>query len=298
MRIAAIDIGSNAIRLAIAEEDEIIKKIRIPLRLGAEAFSPSKTFSSSTIELASEVFESIADILKKENVSRYKAYATSAYRDAKNSDELAKAVFLKSGLKIEKISGELEAKIILGSVLHSMELDKKKDYLLFDLGGGSLELSKIEEGQIIGSKSFDLGTVRLMNYKRSVNGDKEAIAKKFLQTQNGIKSFMDNHILESKNLNIIGTGGNFRRILKLRNLHIKKEKEYFNEDELFYIKDELEKLSYLERIKKFELRPDRADVIIPAMEIIGMVIDTLPVKRIYSPRTGLINGILDQILDK
>ena len=294
MKIAAIDIGSNAIRFVLAEDEQILRKIRIPLRLGAEAFGPLRRFSNETIDLSVEVFKSMAQILKDEKVTKYKAIATSAFRDSENSKLFSDRILKETGLIIEEVSGELEAQMILNSILKTMDLESKKDYLLFDLGGGSLELSKVEEGVIIGSKSFDLGTVRLLNLMKSEENEKNYLN----QIKKEIRSFLDENIYNSKQLNIIGTGGNFRRVLKLRNEAENKVKDYFTFEEVTALKKEMKGLTFLERIKEYELRPDRADIIIPGLEIIEMVASLVPVKKIYAPRVGLINGILSQMVDK
>jgi exopolyphosphatase / guanosine-5'-triphosphate,3'-diphosphate pyrophosphatase len=298
MKRAAIDIGSNAIRLSIADGTKITKKIRIPLRLGTESFSKDQTFSQNTIDLATEVFKGIANLFKNEEITNYEIYATSAFRNARNSDQLAEAIKNKTTLKIEQISGDKEAKIILKSILNTMNLKSKKTYLLFDLGGGSIELSKIKDNKTTESKSFELGTVRLMNYIKLVNGDKELIEKKIKQTQTEILNFIGFDSYENKDLTLIGTGGNFRRLLKMRNSHFPPKKDYFTKEDFLYIQNNLKNKTYLELIKNFELRPDRADVIVPAMMIIQMVIETLPITKIYAPKVGLINGILDQMLEK
>ena len=302
MKIAAIDIGSNAIRMAVAEvkneEYQIVRKLRVPLRLGDDAFGSKQMFSRSTIEMASEVFMSFSEVMQKENVDIYKAFATSAFRDAKNSADMAKAIQRTSKIVIEKMSGDQEAKLILGSVLSKIELGNKKDYLLADLGGGSLELSQIEDGKIAGSKSFNLGTVRLKNFIEDNKHAPKQIEQLIKTKQKEMLTFLDDKIKNSDDLSIIGTGGNFRRIVKMRDQICPSNKPFVTPKELETIYNNLAEMTFLQRIKEFELRPDRADVIIPALKIILGLVEILPVKKLFMPKVGLINGILRGIIQK
>jgi len=301
MRIAAIDLGSNAVRLAIAECGgpkgfEIIYKTRKSLRLGTEAFSKNGEFSQNTLRKAVETFDFFSKVMKDEQVGKYKAFATSAFRDAKNSDELASAIKEVTGIKIEQMSGNLEAEVILNSVLQKMELNPKKNYLLCDLGGGSLELSKIEQGAVTGSKSFDLGTVRLMNQLEESKNDK--ISKIFENYKTDVEKFLSKKGFSQNSVSIIGTGGNFRRLLKIRNQEAEIKKRYLKTEEFLDLRTRLKKLSFEERIAQFDLRADRADVIITAAEIIKFVVKDLNVAKMYAPRAGLIDGILENLSEQ
>jgi exopolyphosphatase/guanosine-5'-triphosphate,3'-diphosphate pyrophosphatase len=301
MKIAAIDLGSNAVRLAIAkckneEGLDIIYKERKALRLGTEAFGLKQTFSENTFKKSLKTFEHFAEIMKEENVKHYKAFATSAFRDAQNSNDLAQTIKKETGIKIERMPGNLEAEVILNSILQKMEIDEDKNYLLFDLGGGSLELSKIEKGEIIGSKSFDIGTVRLMNQPDF--SKKENTFKLFLKHQEEIQNFLEKKDFNKKRLRVIGTGGNFRRCLKIVNHEYEGKKKYFRPHEFLEIKKDLEKRNYQERIKDFDLREDRADVIIPAVKIINFILKDLEVSKVYAPNIGLLEGILENLSEQ
>lgn len=295
-RIAAIDMGSNAIRLAIAEVKknnfEILTRVRVPIRLGAEAFGPKESFSKETIEKTITAAHQFAHLMEEHNVDEYKAFATSAFRDAKNSHLLAEGIKNKTGLKIERMSGDKEAQYILRSILASYDLTDDRDYVLCDLGGGSFELSHIKKGKILGSQSFDWGTVRLMKYMDKVGHDKKEIETVLKRMQEDVLTFLNKNLKEAKSCNLIGTGGNFRRFLKVRNSIFAKQKNYLKTNELGYIKKVLEGLTYEQRMEDFSLRADRADVIIPALKIVDSLVEVIPTKKIYAPNVGLVNGIL------
>lgn len=301
MKIAAIDLGSNAVRLVIAKCRtepglDIIYKERKALRLGTEAFGATESFSEKTFKESLKAFEAFAQIMEEENVLHYKAFATSAFRDAKNSVDLALTIKEITGIKIERMPGSLEAEVILNSILQKMEIDEDKNYLLFDLGGGSLELSKIEEGKIIGSKSFDIGTVRLMNQP---DFSRKASQFKLLENyKKEISAFLDKKGFSKKRLRVVGTGGNFKRLLKIRNNEFENKKKYFRPEEFLEIKKDLEKRSYQERIKDFDLREDRADVIIPAVKIIDFILSDLEISKVYAPNIGLVEGILENLSEQ
>ena len=300
-KIAAIDIGSNAIRLTTADlehKDSILldNRIRIPIRLGTHAFSEEQTFSKTFIKNAQNAFREIRTTLDRVNVTRCRAVATSALRDAKNSKEFIDAIYKSSGIKINTISGDAEAELILKAIQHSDEIGDDADYLLFDLGGGSLELSLIEAGKIVSSSSIDIGTVRLLEFIKKSN-DKKSV-ELFIDTKLGsIKSFLKKELRNSKGLTVVGTGGNFRRLIKLKNSIWNKKSKYVTPDEIDQILVILEDNSYLDRIEKFDLRSDRADVIIPALKLISKVLEGLPVKKVTAPKIGLIQGILLDMSD-
>jgi len=301
MRIAAIDLGSNAVRLAVADCGgpkgfEITYKVRKPLRLGTEAFSKTGELSHNTIKKAVETFKFFAEVMKEEQVDKYKAFATSAFRDAKNSSELAAAVYDMTEIQIEQMSGSLEAEVVLNSVLQKMELNPEKNYLLCDLGGGSLELSKIQQGAITGSKSFNLGTVRLMNQLKEKEPNR--LSEVLSLYKDEIVGFLTKKDFSESQVSIIGTGGNFRRLLKIRNSEAETKKRYLKQNEFLDIQTRLKNLSFEERISEFELREDRADVIVTAVDIIQFVLKDLSVSKIYAPRAGLVQGILENLSEQ
>jgi exopolyphosphatase/guanosine-5'-triphosphate,3'-diphosphate pyrophosphatase len=295
-KIAAIDIGSNAIRFttAIARAGgEIVldKKVRIPLRLGTHAFSDNQSFSDSFIHYAQTVFSEIRKTLNTLEVRRCRTIATSALRDAKNRDEFRRSIMEASGIRINTISGEREAKLILNAIENEIQFEGSRDYLLFDLGGGSLELSAIKNGKVLGSESFNLGTVRLFESIKQF--ESEAEVNDWLGPKiSKIQSFITEQIPNSPGIQVIGTGGNFRRLVKLRGIVFDKKTNYIPMDEVNVILNKLEKTPYLDRIKHFDLRPDRADIIIPALKVITRVLSGFPIEKIVAPDVGLLHGIL------
>lgn len=295
--LAAIDIGSNAIRLSIAHLNEdgsyqLILKHRVPLRLGSEAFSLDHCFSPEMMMDMENVFIEFSLLFKEHGVKRYRAAATSAFRDAQNSDLLMKKIEKSSGIKIQKLSGQEEASLILKAIKSVLKFEEDVDYLLFDLGGGSLELSQIEHQDLVGLRSFDYGTVRLMSYVQEVQSDKRKIESYLLKARDEVYSYLDKDIKQSPKLYVIGTGGNFRRMMKLKKFLIKGKENYLDYKEILYLSHLIEKASFSERVNRYKLRPDRAEVIGHAFDLVQMILSQLPVKRVYTPKVGLIEALI------
>lgn len=284
-KIAAIDIGSNAVRLAVAQHEghklTITKKVRVPLRLGAEAFERGE-FSTHTIQQAAHVFEELRTIIDHEHVEQFQAIATSAFRDCVNSKDLAVMVKRRSGINIEAIDGGLEANLVREAIQMKVDLEDKNT-LLMDIGGGSMELSLMNRGVLSAAKSFDVGTVRLLK------SDSDLLAMK----SPAIISFIKENQGKNDYSRLIGTGGNFRAMLKLKKKITKLSKvEFVTPSELNDLYKIMTLTPFLKRIKKYDLRQDRADVIVPAMELTLLVAKQVGIKRIYAPNVGLIHGIL------
>lgn len=300
-KFAAIDIGSNAIRLTLAKPGhdsfEMMAKFRVPLRLGTEAFGQKHQFSQELIDRTTQVFVEFRSIMEREDITHYRAIATSACRDASNAKKLFESIQKASGLKIETITGLQEARMILKAISKTMIFKSEEDYLLFDLGGGSLELSQVEHSEVAGSRSFDIGTVRLLNLMQQTGPQSTDVQLYLQEFQNQIMSYLDLELKTSKSLNVVGTGGNFRRLMKLKRLLIKGRESVMDKEDLAYILHQIERTSEVERIKKFKLRPDRAEIIHPALILMKMVIDLLPVKAIFAPKVGLIEGILFEMIE-
>ena len=300
-RLAAIDLGSNAVRLVIAELDlkgrlTINKKFRIPLRLGSEAFSKG-FFTDYTLKYASKAFEGMAHIIQHEKVDRVYAVATSASRDVKNSKDFTSLIKNKSGIQLDLISGDLEAELIRKAIQQQIDLSDKES-LLMDIGGGSMELTLIDHGRVLCSKSFQLGTVRILQEMKNGPDDFEALDKLISKSSIEINQFLDGKISSFKNLRMVGTGGNFRRMLKLkRKIFEDKKANHLSPDELEFIYQRLCQMPYLKRMKKFDLRPDWADVIIPAIRMTIEVLKKRPIKKIYCPDVGLVQGVLFAMAD-
>lgn len=289
MRYAAIDIGSNAVRLLIADIIEnngsvSFKKntlIRVPLRLGDDAFIQQHISERKTNDLVKsmQAFRNLMDVYK---VTDYLAYATSAMREAKNGEDVVKLIKEEARIDLEIIHGSKEAKVIYAS--HAdQNIDKSKNYLYIDVGGGSTELSLFLAGELMASKSFNIGTIRILD-----NQDTE-------ETWNEMKDFIREHTRGFKQLSGIGTGGNINKLYKL------SEEE--NDAPMSFVKlkslySYLTSFSLKDRINVLGLNQDRADVIIPACEIYLTVMKNAGIKHIYVPRVGMVDGIIQLLIEK
>lgn len=289
MRYAAIDIGSNAVRLLIADiiesgRETSFKKntlIRVPLRLGDDAFIDKRISEKKSEELLKTMtaFKLLIDVYKVED---YRACATSAMREAENGAELVKLIQEKAGINLEIVEGQSEANIIYSSHIEQT-LERKKNYLYIDVGGGSTELSIFSEGKVKGSKSFPIGTVRMLD-----NADTE-------EAWEDIKEWIKVNSKQYPNLIGIGTGGNINKLFKMSEekdgmpLSLTKLREMYQYLNAFSLK---------ERITVLGLNQDRADVIIPACEIYLSVMKWAGVKFIHVPRVGMVDGIIQLLIEK
>ena len=289
MRYAAIDIGSNAVRLLIADiklNDATIsfKKntlIRVPLRLGDDAFLDKKISAKKIEELLKTMvaFRNLIDVYK---VSEYMACATSAMREATNGAEIVAMIKKDAGIDLEIVEGQREAKIIYASHIEE-SLDPKKNYLYIDVGGGSTELSVFSKGEMIASRSFNLGGIRILD-----NQDKD-------ETWAEIKEWVKNQAQNHKNLSGIGTGGNINKLFKMSD---QKDGTALSFAKLKALYDYLNSFSLKDRINVLGLNHDRADVIIPASEIYLSVMKWGGVKQIFVPRVGLVDGIIQLLIEE
>ena len=289
MRYAAIDIGSNAVRMLIAdiiENNEAIsfKKntlIRVPLRLGDDAFLNKHLSDKKANDLVKTMhaFRNLMDVYK---VVDYRACATSAMREAKNGAEVVKRIKEEAAVDLEIIHGEVEAKIIYAS--HAdQEIDKTKNYLYIDVGGGSTELSLFSAGNLVASQSFNIGTIRILD-----NQDTE-------ETWNDMRDFLREHTRHYKSISGIGTGGNINKLYRLSD---EKDKQPLSFAKLKSLYNYLESFSLKDRINVLGLNQDRADVIIPASEIYLAVMKWGGIKHIYVPSVGMVDGIIQTLIDK
>lgn len=305
-KIAAFDIGSNAVRMSIASVDRdglltILRRDRVPLRLGSEAFSEGE-FSPVTIEEAVKTFSHFKKILDHEGVERFDAVATSAFRNASNGPLLGQAILEKTGIFIRAIDGTTEAGLIRKALQTQIDLSRK-NYLLFDIGGGSAELTFLKKGKSTGAISLPMGTVRLLEIAREAEekGLKSSRAYKtyLKELAPAIEEFYEDCCPQDRPIRVVGTGGNFKRLSRLRKRVLeKKNVRFVLPEEIPVIRKELENTPYLKRMKKFNLRPDRADVIIPALYIMEHVLNIIPCKKVINPDIGLIHGLLFDIAGK
>lgn len=289
MRYAAIDIGSNAVRLLIADIIENGKEIsfkkntliRVPLRLGDDAFldkriSPKKADDLFKTMLA---FKNLIDVYK---VADYRACATSAMREAENGSEVVKRIKEEAGIDLEIVEGQNEANIIYSSHIEQT-LERKKNYLYIDVGGGSTELSVFSEGKVKASKSFQIGTVRMLD-----NADTD-------ESWDDIKEWIKEYCKKYPNLVGIGTGGNINKLFKLSG---EKDGTPLAFNKLKDLYTHLNSFSLKERIAVLGLNHDRADVIIPACEIYLSVMKWAGIKQIFVPRVGMVDGIIQLLIEK
>ncbi|WGQ09330.1 exopolyphosphatase [Pedobacter gandavensis] len=289
LRYAAIDIGSNAVRLLIAditktEEGFGFKKntlIRVPLRLGDDAFLDHHISKRKTEDLLKTMsaFKNLMDVYQ---VSKYLACATSAMREAENGAEIIKQVKEVCNLDLEIIHGQREANIIYANHIEET-LDNKKSYLYIDVGGGSTELSVFVNRIPVASKSFDIGTIRILD-----NQDRE-------ETWEEMKLWVKENTKSLKNLAAIGTGGNINKLYRMSD---EKEGMPMSFLKLKTLYNNLNGHSLKERIQVFGLNPDRADVIIPACEIYITLLKWTGIKQIYVPKVGLADGIINLLIEE
>lgn len=289
LRYAAIDIGSNAVRLLIAdisknENGYSFKKntlVRVPLRLGDDAFLDGH-ISDRKVEDLLKTMTAFRNLMDVYHVSEYLACATSAMREAGNGAEIIKSVKNISHIDLEIIEGQREANIIYANHIEE-NLDIRKSYLYIDVGGGSTELSVFVNRAPVASKSFDIGTIRILD-----NQDKD-------ETWEEMRVWVRENTKSLKNLAGIGTGGNINKLFRMSDekdglpLSFLKLKGLYNQ---------LNAHSLKERISVFGLNPDRADVIIPACEIYITLLKWTGIKQIYVPKVGLADGIINLLIEE
>ncbi len=285
---AAIDIGSNAVRLLIKSvnedtKDELFSKellVRVPLRLGAEVFDGGMIPEKKAENLL-RLIKSFRQLMKIYEVVDYRACATSAMRDARNGRKVAERIYKKTGIRIEVISGQEEARIVYDNHIENL-LSREKNYIYVDVGGGSTEISLISGGKLISSRSYNVGTVRML--KNAVKAeDLEALRRDV----EDIGSAYDDLI-------VIGSGGNINKLFRLADEKDKKA-AILPVESLRKIYAGLKQCTYEERRKLFRLKPDRAEVIVPAAEIFLEVADRGRSGWIWVPTIGLADGIIDSL---
>lgn len=290
MKLAAIDIGSNAARLLISEViiDEKNKLsfnklslLRVPLRLGFDVFETGKISEHKT-ELLLYTMKSFINLMHAYEVKFLKACATSAMRDAINSKEIIALVQKETGIEIEIISGSEEASFIYENHI-AENLDKDHSYLYIDVGGGSTELTFISNNNLIFKDSFDIGTIRLLK--------KMVTEEKWDEMKDDIKSKTKGH----KEVTAIGSGGNINKIYSLSK---RKDTKPLSIDLLRDFYKELSNVSMEDRIKVYKLREDRADVIVPALQIYINVMRWAGASQIYVPRIGLADGLVQHLWEE
>lgn len=283
MKFGAIDIGTNAARLLIGEvvtQDghSFVKKIsytRLPLRLGMEVFEDGKISKKKTTEFVKTIkaFKLITEIF---GVKKIRAVATSAMREAANAPRIIQKIFEETGIFIEVISGQEEAELIFGTFF-LLDIDKTEPFIVIDVGGGSTEINVFEAGRKVASRSFEVGTLRILKEK----------------VQHSIWSEIHNwigvHVDLKSPHRLFGTGGNINKIHKLLGgAHM----DSISVNEIHELHVQLSELSIDQRVDLFQLKPDRADVIVPAMEIYLYIMKELGGKELFVPKIGLSDGVI------
>jgi len=286
-KFATIDIGSNAIRLLISNVYKRDSKffttknslIRLPVRLGQDAFKNGKISKTNIIRLIDSL-KSFQLIMKVHNVEKYLAYATSALRSSSNGEFIVNEVSNKIGLNVEIISGSKEAKIITNN---NKFFSNENTYCFLDVGGGSTELTLFKNNKIISSKSFKIGGVRLIN-----NLVKSSTWKK-------LEEWIYDNLGSQKDIRLVGLGGNINKIFKIsgNNIGVPLKKSLLD-----ISINKLDKMTDFEKTIELKLNPDRIDVIIPAGKIYQFVMDKLNSKEILVPKIGLADAMVHELLKK
>ncbi|MGC4128031.1 MAG: exopolyphosphatase [Bergeyella sp.] len=287
MIIAAIDIGSNAARLLINEvktapksKTEFIKLnlLRIPLRLGMDVFTKGE-IGAEREKMVIDSMKIFSDLMKIYNVEHYRACATSAMRDAKNGQKIIKEVKKTSGINIEIISGDEEATLIYEN--HVAEgLDKNSAYLYIDVGGGSTELTFYENGKLKYKHSFNIGTIRIINNLVTDAHWKE------------MKDEIKNKITSKKPVVAIGSGGNINKLFSMSRT---KDGKPMSASYLKKFFKETNSLSVKERMVKYSIREDRADVLVPALMIYNNILNWGNIGKIHVPKISVADGLIHNI---
>ena len=290
MKFAAIDIGSNAVRLIFINVYEtpagpqFIKDAmyRVALRLGEEAFLKGKISKEKEVELIStmKAFKHLIDVHKPVQIM---ACATSAMREAGNAKALVSKIYKKTGVDIKIISGQKEAELILSNHVEKFQLHGNNDYLYIDVGGGSTELILLSKGKLVDKWSFNIGTLRMTLGKVKDKHWKE------------LDVWVDHFKGRYKSLKGIGSGGNINTIQKY---FVKRKEPEVHYSDLELTLKSLEKLTIEERILKYGFRPDRADVIVPAAKIFMHIMKRLDIETLFVPKVGLGDGMIHLMYDK
>jgi len=285
-KLAAIDIGSNAIRLLInyvyefPKSEPVFNKtalVRMPIRLGKDVFTEKRISDKSAGRMidAMKAFRLMMDIY---GVEEYLAYATSAMRESENGKEILKKIKKKANIKVKIIDGETEARLIFASELNRFVLDGN-NYLYVDVGGGSTELTLIKNNEVSISKSFEIGTVRLMEGRVGKSVYPEM--KKWLEEN-----------IRNYQVDLIGSGGNINHVYKYSGVKPGKPLPGSYVRKNFKI---IREMSFEERLREFNMKPDRADVIEHALEIYVKVMKWTRAQKIYVPKIGISDGMIRSI---
>ena len=289
---AAIDMGSNAVRLVIksiekdpSDNSESLTQdllVRFPLRLGDDVFIRGKISKNKENQLL-HLMKSFQQMLKIFPILDFKACATSAMRDSVNGKKIAEKIFKKTGINLEIIDGEEEARIIYETHIER-ELGQEADYMYMDVGGGSTQISLIHSGNLIYSHSFNIGTVRMMNKKINLK-EKESFISKLQELRT-----------QYPDIRMVGSGGNINKIYKL--VQEKKDRSILSVEKLKQLHQELSPLSTEARMKKYRIKRDRAEVIGFAAGLFMEAADAMQMDTIVVPSISIADGIISKMYYK
>ena len=289
-RYAAIDIGSNAVRVLISNvisdkksPPKFMKSsmVRVPIRLGEDAFTVGEISNKNKKRMV-KAMKAFKHIMKINNVQSYMACATSALRESNNAQEVVQDVKKKTGIDIQIIDGKKEAEIIATTDIFK-SINKNRTFLFIDVGGGSTEFSILFKGERVASKSFKVGTVRMIN--KMVSDD----------IWEDIAQWIKENTQQYSKLALLGSGGNINKLFKIAGV---KEGRPLSLIKLNTLYNALNQLTYEERISQWELNPDRSDVIIPATQIYLKALTWSGASEIYVPKIGLSDGMIRVLYDQ
>ena len=283
MKIAAVDIGSNAIRLFIAKVEltkdkkiniEKLAHTRIPIRLGEDVFTFGRISNEKVNQLA-DALMGFKYIVKSLAIEHFQVCATSALRTAENRDSVVKRISQETGISIKILTGSEEASLIYSN-FELYELPQDRNYLFIDVGGGSTELTIIENNEKKISQSFEIGTVRMLL------NDQEKIPTAIIK-------WLSANLSKNTQYEAIATGGNINSAFKILE---KKQREYASIKELVELKNSISKMSKTQRMNKYRIREDRADVLLPALNIYTQIASAAKIETLIAPKFGLADGIV------
>lgn len=299
-KVAAIDIGSNAIRMVTAIVSEagikLDHKFRFPIRLGADVFDKGQ-ISGKNLKISARTFKKFAEYCRKNQVQKLRAVGTSALRESKNGAAYVEFIFRKSGIKIEIIDGVQEAQLLHLAVRKEVDLALYKA-LLIDIGGGSVELTFSDKAQLTATQSFPFGTVRtleLLKQKKLTESSLPLLIADYLKP---LSLFLNSADSSPGTIDFaVGTGGNIEALGKLKPFFTaSSSKGWLLLDELELIIKELSRRTVLQRVSQLGLRPDRADVILPAALTVQTIMQQANIRKLIIPHVGLKEGLVWSLL--
>lgn len=288
-QLAAIDIGSNAIRLLIqnivpdSPTPKFIKAcfLRLPIRLGADVFV-KKRISSQNEALIIKAMKAFQLVMEIHGVADYRAFATSAMRTASNGQAIAEKVKRETGISIEIIDGQQEASILFGADTQRY-LEPAAKQLFIDVGGGSTELMLLSGAEVVAGRSFEIGTIRFLQGQIS------------REIWRDMRTWVTELTRDHKGITMVGSGGNINKLFKMSGKKVGTPLTY---GYVYGQYKSLQKLSYAARIKSLQLNPDRADVILPAAKIYSSVMRWAGFASLYVPKIGLADGMIRRLYFK